>query len=182
MARASNLYFIAIIPDEKVSTQLTAFKQDFADRFDSKRALRLMPHITLKIPFRLSAEEHKSLVGWFRSLSLQQAPFSVDLDGFGKFTGHPAVYVKPVTNPALLNLQKQLINLMRNQYPKQVDKDDEEFTPHMTIAYRDLSKQMFKEAWKEYESKSFKAKFDVNEIFLLHLDPTWKVVGSCKLM
>ena len=181
LAKNSNLYFVAIIPPAELSNKITAIKQDFADRFQSTRALRLMPHITLKIPFRLPVDQHDKLREWFQSLPLNQPPFTVHLNGFGAFKNRSAVYVKPVDNPALLTLQERVRSLFEQKFPGTVDNDDREFTPHMTVAFRDLTRENFKEAWKEYELKPFRAEFQVHEIYLLLHNSKWEVISSCDL-
>ena len=178
MANRTSLYFIAILPDDKISRELTSFKQDFADRFESKRALRIMPHITLKIPFRFPVDEHNELISWFEHLPLSQPAFNVQIHGFGSFKKKKIIYAKPEVNPNLVNLQKELIGLLKLKYPHTVHCDDENFSPHMTIAYRDLSPYLFNSAWKEYENKQYHATFPVNEISLLEHNGSWSVIAK----
>src|SRR5688572_14606181 len=111
MKETSNLYFIAIIPPDTICNELTGFKEDFAKRFNSKKALRIIPHITLKIPFRLAESEHDALIAWFKGLKLNIRPFTVTLNGFGSFSrrGQPIVFVQPMPSDMLANLQKNLI-------------------------------------------------------------------------
>ena len=181
MAKKTNLYFAAIIPPAELSNKITAIKHDFANRFQSSRALRLMPHITLKVPFRLPIEQHDKLRAWFQSLPLNQPAFTVQLNGFGAFKNRSVIYVKPVENPALRRLQERLQSLFEQQFPGVVDTGDKDFNPHMTVAFRDLHKENFKEAWKEYESKTFREEFEVREISLLQHNSKWEVISSCGL-
>ena len=68
MNKDENLYFIAIIPQHKLCDEINSFKNDFATRFNSKKALKLPPHITLKAPFKLTTNAHDSLLQWFANL------------------------------------------------------------------------------------------------------------------
>ena len=181
MKESSTLYFIAIIPPESVKNELTSFKEDFAKRFQSKKALNIVPHITLKIPFRVDNKEHDTLLKWFVDLDLNVRPFNIRLDGFGSFMrrGQPIVFVRPVATDDLTALQKNLIIKMESDFPDYVDKDDHSFTPHMTIAYRDLDRSVYKQAWKEYKSKKYEAEFHVNRIALLmHNSKVWNVMSE----
>src|SRR5699024_3587183 len=45
-------------------------------------------------------------------------------------------------------------------------------TPHMTVAFRDLSSENFQQAWQEFKDRSFDYVFEVNSIFLLKHDYT----------
>ncbi len=52
----------------------------------------------------------------------------------------------------------------------------------MTIAYRDLKTNLFKEAWKEYETKKYAAVFNVNNFHLLqHNGKAWNIISPCNL-
>ncbi len=179
-----NLYFIALIPDEPVDAEITAFKEDFAIRFNSRKALRVMPHITLKTPFKLPGQLHDTLTKWFRELDIPKEPFAIDLNGFGAFNNKhsPVVYVHPVINTPLYTLQQEITRSFRLLFPALVNDMDLKFNPHITVAYRDLSPENFNEAWKEYKHKTYKAVFEVNEVFLLQHDTwKWNIISSLPL-
>jgi len=85
MSHLKNLYFIAIIPHKELSEKITAFKQDFANRFNSKKALKVFPHITLKAPFKASVNAHAELISWFNDLYINQKPFTIELKTSARF-------------------------------------------------------------------------------------------------
>ena len=62
------LYFIAILPPAEISVEITAFTIDMDVLYSSKAALKSMPHITLKAPFKLPAQKHGDLLQWFSNL------------------------------------------------------------------------------------------------------------------
>ena len=76
MSKNDNLYFIALIPQRELCDEINNFKNDFAKRFNSKKALKVMPHITLKAPFKCAANAHAELVKWFSDLHIKQKHFS----------------------------------------------------------------------------------------------------------
>jgi 2'-5' RNA ligase len=43
------------------------------------------------------------------------------------------------------------------------------FHPHVTIAFRDLTKENFEQAWQHYSGKPFKESFAANSLSLLKL-------------
>lgn len=165
----SNLYFIAIIPPQELRERITAFKQDFANRFNSKKALKVFPHLTLKAPFKFSPNAHEELLRWFNDLHLLQNQFSIQLKNFGAFENkrNPVVFVQPILTKELQSLQQQLIESFSSVFPGNIHPTDLDFHPHMTIAYRDLSFEMFKQAWSEYQHKSFDATFEAEAIYYL---------------
>ena len=63
----TSLYFIAIIPPEEIATEITSFKQEMANIYNSKKALRVMPHITLKAPFTVVSNRDEEVLEWLSS-------------------------------------------------------------------------------------------------------------------
>lgn len=174
-----NLYFIALIPQQELCDEINNFKNDFAIRFNSKKALKLPPHITLKAPFKLVCNVHDSLLEWFVNLCFAGKAFNIELKDFGAFQNgyHPVVFINPVMNTELSLMQKAIITSFRNYYPSQTHHTDLRFKPHITVAYRDLTLQKFREAWKEYKTKSFNAVFEVTGVYLLQHDTRqWNII------
>lgn len=174
-----NLYFIAILAPDDVSAEITAFKQDIADNFNSSKALRSMPHITLVPPFKLSAQQHEDLNRWFLNTPVSVSPFTINLNGFGSFnnSNNPVIYVKPEEVGELRILQKELVSSFKINYPE--IKAAQSFNPHMTIAYRDLSCENYEKAWPLYEDKTYKATFKTTEVWLLqHNGKSWVQITS----
>ncbi|HEX5155291.1 MAG TPA: 2'-5' RNA ligase family protein [Parafilimonas sp.] len=179
MNKSENLYFIALIPQQELCDAINNFKNDFATRFKSKRALRLPPHITLKAPFKLAVNAHDGLIQWFANLGLTSKVFNIELKDFGAFQNgyHPVVFINPVMNTELSLMQKAIITSFKENYPEQAHPADLRFKPHLTVAYRDLTLQKFHEAWKEYKAKHFNAVFEVTGVYLLQHDTRqWNII------
>lgn len=141
-----NLYFIAIIPSKEVCDEITVFKLDLANSYGSKAALKVIPHITLKAPFKLPVSGHSLLQEWFQKLYINADPFQIELKNFGAFNNknHPVIYLDPIMNVSLYSLQKEVIRSFRISYPELGVMDIElKFKPHVTVAYRDLEPDKF---------------------------------------
>ena len=179
-----NIYFIALIPRRELRQQITAIKQDFANRFNSSKALKVYPHITLKAPFKLSTDAHDKLLNWFSNLKIQQNQFSIQLNSFGAFPNRKSsvLYIHPVVTPSILRLQNKIILGFIEGISEIVDKSDLDYKPHCTVAYRDFSPDMFSKAWEEYKHKKFDALFDVDAFYLLqHDSEKWNIIATYKL-
>jgi len=179
-----NLYFIALIPRRELREKITAFKQDFATRFNSSKALKVYPHITLKAPFNASVNAHAELISWFNDLYINQKPFTIELKNFGAFhnKNNPVIYVKPVVTKELKFLQENLIASFSSLFPGDLHTVDLDFHPHVTVAYRDLTPEMFSKAWEEYKLKSFDTLFEVDAFYLLQHDTKkWNIIATKSL-
>lgn len=179
-----NLYFIALIPHRELREKITAIKQDFASRFNSSKALKVYPHITLKAPFKLVPADHEKLLQWFSNLNISQKPFTIELKNFEVFPNKksPVVYIHPIPTQPLLWLQIKIILGFIENISDIVEKSDLEFKPHCTVAYRDLSPEMFSKAWEEYKHKPFAASFEVDAFYLLqHDSKKWNLIETKNL-
>lgn len=178
-----NLYFIAIVLPEELAQHVIEVQQDIAHRFQSQKALKVMPHITLKAPFPLLAPDHDYLLQWFSNLTIKISSFDVDLKGFDVFRNpkHPVIYIKPVSNPDLMDLQKALIRQFYSAFKNIAASGTTEasFKPHVTVAYRDLEPEAFNNAWPEFVTKPFSGSFSVNSFQLLQHDRRkWHVIAT----
>lgn len=179
------LYFIAIMLPQAVDEEIVVFKNDMALRFKSKKALRTASHITLKAPFKVPVAQYSEVLQWFTQLNITVAPFIQEIKDFGAFNNrhNPVIFVKPVMNASLQQLQKEVVQQFIPVFPKDVvGKHELTFSPHITIGYRDLLTHQFKAAWQEYADREYAASFIVNSFQLLqHIDGRWVVISSYSL-
>ena len=169
------LYFVAIVPEEPIYSEILSLKTEFRDRFNSSAALRSPPHITLHMPFQWKEEKEEQLLHSLDELAKLHQPFPVAIEDFGAFP--PRVIYVHIEECKPLNTLQKIVSRNAatnwNIYPKS---DSRPFRPHMTIAFRDLKKPKFFEAWKEFESRKYSAKIKVSNLCLLkHNGKTWDV-------
>jgi 2'-5' RNA ligase len=184
MPYLENLYFIAIIPGRELREKITAIKQDFATRFNSSKALKVYPHITLKAPFKYPSNAHQRVMDWFENLQINQQPFAIELKDFGAFhnKNNPVIFIHPETNTQLLNMQQEIIKDFKTFLPAMAHPTDLKFSPHVTVAYRDLDANNFKKAWQEYQYKKFDGLFDINAFYLMqHDSKKWNIIATHNL-
>ena len=98
------------------------------------------------------------------------------IDGFGEFHEN-TIYVKPLENPDIMAMQKRLAKEFAKIYSRGKSRGPSYgFHPHFTIAFRDLSRDIFPRAWHEFESKIFRRRFLLDHICLLKYDHGWKTI------
>jgi 2'-5' RNA ligase len=179
-----NLYFIAVIPKRELREKITAFKQDFAKRFNSSKALKVYPHITLKAPFKYPSNAYNRVLDWFENLQINQQPFTIELKDFDAFPNkmNPVIFIHPEPNVQLQFMQQEIINDFKIFLPAAVHSTDIKFNPHVTVAYRDLDGDNFYKAWQEYKHKKFNASFEVDAFYLLqHDSKKWNLIATHNL-
>lgn len=176
------LYFIAIIPPSPIKDELQAYKELFKDKYSSKASLNSLPHITLHMPFKYPDKKKDRMLKSLEKVSIQHKPFEIELKDFSAFTPR-VIYADVVKNSSLIELQKSVtetcrldLKLLNSNYKNQA------YHPHITLAFRDLKKPAFTEAWQEFKDKKFSARFLVESFYLLkHNGSNWEIDASFSL-
>jgi 2'-5' RNA ligase len=160
-----NKYLVAILPPEPFATGIYQLKEYFRDKYGSKASLNSPAHITLHMPFEFDNEELLSKVH-----KLQFHPFQIELKDFGCF--EPGViFIDVKQNESLRLLQGNVASFFRHELNVfNSNYRDHPFHPHVTVAFRDLKKPMFEEAWSEFKHKIYNASFECTKISILKHD------------
>ncbi|WP_258102916.1 2'-5' RNA ligase family protein [Marinoscillum sp. MHG1-6] len=172
----SSLYFIALVPDEPFLSEVKALKQLVAERFGSKAALRSPAHITLHMPFRYDETKEEKLIDALKTFTQEIHSLKVSQSGFGAFEPR-VIFVNVTKTLELTTLQQELLRFTR----KTLNLDSENykgqgFHPHMTIAFRDLRKSKFFEAWTYFEQRQIDMNWDAHSLKLLkHNGSIWEI-------
>lgn len=165
-----SLYFLAIIPPQPIHDEVMAFKHEVLEMFDSKAALRSPPHITLHMPFKWKDKKEDLLVQKLAEFQFGAYPFELELKNFDFFPPK-VVFVDVEKNESLMLLQKELIKHVRKELNiLNADYKDKPFHPHITIAFRDLKKNRFQEAFEYFSTQKYKATFETAGFHLLKHD------------
>ncbi|MBW8685545.1 2'-5' RNA ligase family protein [Chitinophaga rhizophila] len=180
----SKIYFIALLPNAAVGTEIIRLKQEFAEKYEARKALRVLPHITLQVPFTASPELEKSLGPALHTFAATLSPFEIKLNGFGgfSFTRRKVLYINVEKNEGIVHLHQQLVDFLRKDFGFSHMLARYGFNPHISLAFRDLSDQEFNMAMDEYGSRPFDAAFQVRNLYLLrHTGTSWEVLQKCRL-
>ncbi len=175
-------YFLAIVPPSPVFGEALDLKHYFKEHYNSKASLNSPPHITLHMPFRWKEEKEQELVERLRAFKADVGAFTVQLQNFGSFPPR-VIFIDVVANPHLMMLQNRLMKFCKLELNVfNADYKDQPFHPHLTLAFRDLKKSAFAEAWKEFSEKQYAAEFEVTSFAILkHNGRTWEVFNNIPL-
>lgn len=171
-------YFIAIVPPEPLLSQIQNIKQDIFEKYQSKGALRSPGHITLHMPFSFDENKEDKLIEYLNEFSFQKS-FSISLNNFDCFEPR-VIFINVEQQDELFDLQKRLVNhVKRGLHIFNQSDDMRGFHPHVTVAFRDLKKQVFYKVLEEYKMKPFSGDFVCNSFSLLkHQKDEWIILKS----
>ena len=176
MNSSERLFFIALLPTVDIQNKVTEIKQYFVENYNSRHALKSPPHVSLQPPFKWSTEKVEILEECLTEFCQSFFAIPIILSGFGAFPPR-VIYVNVIKTPELLAIQKALMYHLESSL-NIVDKVSKRrpFAPHMTVAFRDLTRKNFKAAWREFEHKSLEFKFTVPQLTLLvHNGQKWNI-------
>lgn len=165
-------YFIAVVPPSPVREEAQALKEYFRDQYASKASLNSPPHITLHMPFLWKLRHEESLIQRLQTFAAGHAAFTLTLNNFGCFEPR-VIFAAVQPSEPLHALQHALTRFCRRELNLfNADYQDRAFHPHLTLAFRDLKKSSFAEAWNDFQSRKWVASFHVDAITLLKHDGT----------
>jgi len=173
-------WFIALLPPPPLQQQITAIKQEICDRYHSRAALRSPPHITLQPPFRWPQSQRHQLLEHLGAIAQEHAPVPVQLSGFGAFPPR-VIFIHVVETPQLMASQPAISQALAERLDiVDVRSQRRRFTPHLTVGFRDLRPKAFRQAWPEFQHRSFQAEFVVPHLTLLRHDgQRWQIDDNC---
>ncbi|MCT7950792.1 2'-5' RNA ligase family protein [Ancylothrix sp. C2] len=183
MDKSKKLFFIALVPPPDIFAYVNHIKQDFAANYNSRRALNSPPHITLQPPFEWIPENVPVLHQTLREFAEMREPVNILLSGFGAFPPR-VIYVNVIKTPALLSLQSDLTTHLETHLNIiDIKSKNRSFSPHLTVAFKDLTKQNFQAAWPEYKDKKLQFTFTASHLTLLQHDGSrWNIESEFPLL
>lgn len=178
MDKSKPRFFIALLPPQDIQDYATEIKEYFAQNYDSRHALNSPPHITLQPPFEWQLDAAPVLEQTLSTFAETQMPVPVILKGFGAFVPR-VIYINVIKSPELMSLQSYLMAHLEGSLGivDSVSKS-RPFSPHMTVAFKDLTRQNFRAAWPKFERRELEFKFSVSQLTLLIHDGGRWIINS----
>lgn len=162
------LHLLALLPPEPVFSETWELKQEVHRLTGSRNAVRLPPHITLLPPFNQDeAFETKATAALTAFAATQVAP-TVGLDGFAWF-GDRTLFVHVSDANALRSLHAALTRWCADHL-LEVPPKTRPFTPHLTLATRDLPAAQVLELRQLFAHRPYTASFAARHLTLFRHD------------
>ncbi|MFN6037327.1 MAG: 2'-5' RNA ligase family protein [Bacteroidota bacterium] len=176
-----NRYFIAVIPPENIYNQIVSIKKDISLKYNSYAALKSPPHVTLHMPFNLANHKEKKFLHAIETWKLNITPIEIELKNYSSFEPR-VIFINVNKSNSLCNLQDTVIDFMKREFNIFNQAEDlRGFHPHITIAFRDLKKNNFYAAMKEYSDAKYESNFLCNSIHVLkRFDAEWISIKEIK--
>lgn len=178
-------YFLALLPPEAIQEEVCCIQKKFVEQYQSRKALNSPPHITLQSPFDwppASNTYHPSITALIQGLTAWAnalQPLLIRLSGFGVFEPR-VIYIHIQRTPALLALQAQLQTYCEKVWDiGDIRSQSRSFIPHMTVAFRGLTRANFYASWPHFQDRPFEHHFIATTLTLLkHNGQRWETFSQ----
>ena len=171
----TNKYMIAYLPSKEVSDYATKLINEMAEKFNEKYLIEnpRPVHATLKSPFEI--EDIKPIEDSVEVFAKEQKSADVSADGFEDFRGR-VFFLRTNFSEGAIEIQKALIEKLREFKEIYIDRYDEQFTPHLTVGYANSpeSHEGIIEHLNTIPRPEFDFKFD-NITILKKVDNAWEI-------
>lgn len=169
-----NLYFVALLPHLRLREEIKGLKAEIQAHFGARHALKSPAHVTLQIPFKRPPQAEPEIAAALKNFAARQKPFEVRLSGFGCFS--PRVVFVKIQNPKpLIQLQASLMPALAQAGLSETERRSR-FHPHITLATRDVTPEIFHQIWADFQHRSFNDSFRAQSIGLLkHNGKFWEI-------
>jgi 2'-5' RNA ligase len=174
------LYLVAFLPPEPVFSATWALKQEVHQLTGSRNAVRLPPHITLVPPLRQDDDFEARCTASLAAFAATQAPFTVGLQDFAWF-GNRTLFVHVSEAAAAKAFHAALMTWCSSHLPE-VKSENRPFTPHLTLATRDLPPAQVPELRQLFGTRRYSAAFEVRQFTLFrHNGQQWQARATFEL-
>ena len=164
-------YMLLANPDREVHEKVMEEKKYFSDKYETEIAIKTLPHITIA-SFLAKEMLEDTLCRWIQSICSLQYSFTVALNNFSGYPTH-VIFIRVQNQQPfkrLANSLHVLDDLLKNNGCPALQLVTK---PHMPVA-RQLTKDIYNEAVKEYAQRSFCEVFMLDRLVLLKRDSRYK--------
>lgn len=160
-----HLYFLAVVPPEPQKTEIQFLREEFSKRYKCKHALKSPPHLTLIPPFWMDSSRIMEINSALSKFVSGYPWLQIHLEGYDAFKPR-VIYLHVEADKALTEFRSALSDFMFQEFEVKPD-TRKPYTPHLTIAFKDLSRSMFYKAWDLYRDMEYNNAFTVKGLTLL---------------
>ena len=159
------IYFFAILPPKNISDEIREIQLYVEKKYHTHEALRRPVHITVIPPFETPPIHERKLVEFTHRFCERISPFEVKLDSYGEFRRN-VLHIRIERSNEIVDLQRSLSHDLSRAVTRG-SSSGTAFTPHITVGYKDITRPMFDEAWREFGEQIFRRSFILDTIHFM---------------
>jgi 2'-5' RNA ligase len=168
-------HFIGVLAPEGLADQLNRCRAWMGDSFGCRSGFSTPIHVTIIPPFSMKDDEMVlRLLAALSTNAASQSPFIAQVSGFGSFAER-TLFARVVPDDRWNQLQKNLYTEIFRACPGAIRADNRPFTPHLTVANRDIPPEAIPVALCHFAEILLEDAFPIEEYVLFN-----RITGSWK--
>lgn len=165
-----SLYLTAVLPPQDLAAEIDEIRKEISEKHQVFAALKPPVHITLYRPVDLHPDREDHLIQLLRPVCFRHKPFVQQLQNFDSFN-NKTLFIQAEKSSELSALRADISGIFsKNKIDRKEGKEQERFHPHITIAYRDVQRDVFRNLWEEFRNRKFKRNYLTDHFTLLKHD------------
>jgi|GEM_PF-416572 len=157
--KMENLFLVCLIPPAHLVEEIDELRKFISEEFNVHQSLKRPAHITLYEPVKLTSKTREETFFGALQDAAYSAPFEQILTNFGSFPEH-TFYINVVQNNDIMLLKSQIDDALRPMHL--FEKNRPKFTPHVTLAFRDVQPPVCRAIVAAFKDRKFKRSFVVS--------------------
>ena len=163
---AAQTHFVGVLASEDLADTLAGCRRWMGEAFGCRSGFATPMHVTLIPPFALrDPEVAEALAQAIGETARAMKPFTARASGFGAF-GERTVFARVVPDPRWAALRDALFAETSRALPGLLRKDARPFTPHLTVANRDIPVGAIPRALEHFAPLALEEEFPADHIAL----------------
>jgi 2'-5' RNA ligase len=158
-------FWVGVILPKKISNEMLKIQKKISEKYETHHDLesKIGPHFTIIYQENVNEKDFKKIEKVVKEISKKTEPFKAEIKGIRRFYKNRVIYAKVAKSKELNNLHKKLSYKLRKFGKIRLLRL---FTPHITLAYKDITKENYREAFKEFRNKKIFYVFELNRIYI----------------
>lgn len=178
-------HFIGVLVPDDITLTLEDCRRYMKERYGCRSGFQTPIHVTLVPPFHLN--ENYTTDDLMRAIENDVVPFANELkftahvDNFSSF-GERTIFAKVLRDEKWTKLRDKVLGAVLKAAPGCTKKDQRPFTPHLTVANRDIPEGVVMDALKVMNEMELVEDFEVNNVTVFERrDGRWVSAGTLEL-
>jgi len=168
-----NLFLVCLVPPVSIIEDIDDIRKFISEKFDVHESLKRPAHITLYNPVKLTSLVQEQKFFGALNRAAHSEPFNQVLKNFNSFPEH-TFYLDLEQNEGIMNLKLE-INKELKPLALINARENFKFTPHLTLAFKDVKPEVFRAITAEFKDRKFKRQFSVAGFSVYkNIDKKWQ--------
>lgn len=173
-------FWVGFVLPKRLFNEIVEVQKEISIKCDTYRSVssKIGPHFTIIFQPRIKKDNISEIEEAVKQVSKEIKPFKVEALGIARFYKTKTVYMKILKSKTLNIVHRKLSYKLRKYGKIRLHRT---FTPHVTIAYNDITDENLSKAFAELKKRKFHYRFVFDKIYLAKGKDRVKVYKSFKI-